>query len=151
MSCYRLPCLQSAVYRVSELKANSENEQMSTILEMNNYLTGFNLGDFIWDLQWVFAVLGKRWQHQKYLAFFFAARSSSIASTCIARDMSSYCTGFRVGFVFWICNYTPAEVFFHASVYWSYALQLASCWEANMKQLVLMNSRARPRHLFSKY
>lgn len=51
MSCYRLPCLQSAVYSVSELKANNENEHMSTILEMNNYLTGFNLGDVKWDLQ----------------------------------------------------------------------------------------------------
>lgn len=54
----RLPCLQSAVYSISELKADSENECMSTILEMNNYLTGFNLGDVIWDLQWVFAVVG---------------------------------------------------------------------------------------------
>lgn len=58
MSCCRLPCLQSAVYSVSELKANSENDHMSTILEMNNYLTGFNLADVTWDLQWVFAVDG---------------------------------------------------------------------------------------------
>lgn len=41
------PCLQSAVYSISELTANSENKQMSTILEINNYLTGFNQGDFI--------------------------------------------------------------------------------------------------------
>ncbi|KAK2512158.1 Dnai1 [Columba guinea] len=43
---------------ISELKANSENDHMSTILEMNNYLTGFNLADVTWDLQWVFAVDG---------------------------------------------------------------------------------------------
>jgi len=60
MSCYQLPCLQSAVYRVSELEANIENEQISTILEIDNYLTGFSLGASVWVWQCVFAVLGKK-------------------------------------------------------------------------------------------
>lgn len=153
MSCYQFRCLQSSLFSLSELKAKSENEQMSVVKEFNNCLTWFELRDFIWDLKLVFPFrcwLGNKWQQPCTVLLSLQTRGSSSRNLCIAGGTSSYCADFGMRFVFWMCSYIPVEAFFPASVSGSHTLQLVSCWESSMRQLVTSNSRARPRLFFSK-
>lgn len=130
-----LPTPLSSIFCLQFIRIKSKEWKRtdSTVMEFKNCSIWFELGDFIWDLQLAFAFrcwLGNRWQQPCTVLLSLQSRGSSSCNIRIARGMSSYCTDFRVGFVFRICSYTPLEAFFQTSVCSGYTLQLASFWEA---------------------